>query len=185
MKRPLTAFRFSDTRKQLDTDQNSENHVRNYFGSPKVYKYSKRSFRYELLESKKPGEVRYIEHFVVRDLNQGEMLCTRSLLSKNIALDGSDLPNIPAGIEPSKFAIIAKSSKVEVYELMKQNIVFIPEPLKSYLLENLVKVQDHDVIRDPEIENELRKWDETKEEIYLDQMFRNKRVKLDMMYKRY
>jgi len=186
LRKPLKAFNFKQVG-EIPKKKEAANIpiIDQYFPDEKVFKYSKRCFQYEPIDSKSSSEIRYWEHHELEDLNPGEMICTRALLAENIGLDGSELVNIPPNIKRAKFTIIARSSEVEVFEFQKQNIVFVPQPLKTIFLSGLRHIEDHDIKMNDKLEAQLLIWDKVKEKIYIKEMLNNRTADLSKVYKKY
>lgn len=152
----------------------------------KIFKHSNRNFRYEDLESENPNKyIAYKEHFILKTLNTGEILCSRALLSKNIGFDGTAVPGKDPEIEKALFNIVAVSSEVITYELKMNFIVYIPEDLKKTFLAGIKEIVDHDVMKVGELEKEVQAWDETKEMVFLREISKHREISDGNVYKRY
>ena len=149
------------------------------------FQYSKRNFRFEALEPKDDGTKKYVEHFVLKALSPGDILCSRALLSKNIGFDGSDVPGKDPEIAKARYDIVANSATLVTYELKRNNIVYIPEQLKKILLNGIKNSVDFDVLEIEKIEEKLKNWDAVKEEIYLEEISKFKLVDDADIYKKF
>jgi len=136
-------------------------------------------------EKTKSGFRKYYDFFLVKRLTTSDSLFTRSLLSKNISGDGNILREADQGIEKAKLSVLASSARVECYELKMNQIVFIPQPTKSILLEELKKLVDHDIDIDHQGLRDIEAWDDFKEHEYISQLLRKQTNRKDDLFKKF
>ena len=193
IQRPLVNFSFGNGRNKVDIRQkykeSEEERKKEEMleEDRKVTMPSTRLYVFDPVvgEKTKSGFRKYYDFFMVKRLSSGDSLFTRALHSKNITGDGNVMKEVDQGIEKAKLSVIAASARVECYELRMNQIVFIPQPAKSIMLEELKKFTDHDIEISHNGLKEIEAWDEYKEHEYISQLLSKQITRRNDLFKKF
>lgn len=187
----INSINFKQPQQRLDfSNKNVNFRVKNSekITEDHIYKsYSKRAFKYDPVcnSENKSSSNQYYDHFYISTLGEGDCLCARSILSKDISMNGTTITEGEPRIKKAHFTVLASTAKTEVYEFHKNMIVFLPQPLKGIFMDGAKKFSDHDLGDSEHMKTDFIKWDEFKEKCMLKELERKAELEQINNFKRF
>ena len=62
----------------------------------------------------------------MKTLSKGDLIGLRTVLAKDVTVDGRIIEGVDSGIAPAEYDIIADTSRVEIFEIKKEFVNHIP-----------------------------------------------------------